>query len=349
MDMETSSDPTYLLPDYSKLSDSQFTQKLLKSTSTVMNQDDLSFILNQKEIFVMIRQLTQLFNKFNYSKLQYEQWSYYLSLGLTEGIWNGRVSKKMAVANSMCYTYGRSTTLIKQQLKKYKQQFEKNQEAIYEHMKQVPSIINMEIINNIINDLVSEDQHQLHAELERRKIMLRLEAEEHRLIENFYGLKPKQTEISSAKVIWKAIHEQQNIINEMTLFKKWHELHDQESSYTPQGVQLPTINHIFTVLSFQRQTFTAEEIAQQTFKKVEEFAKHYSVIANMEQTKLQSTKLNHRNSALLEQIIHVINERENNLITRLAYELEEKINRLLSHTPIKQTHAQHNTETHLIM
>ncbi|CAF5014335.1 unnamed protein product, partial [Rotaria sp. Silwood1] len=91
--METSSDPTYLLPDYSKLSDSQFTQVLLTSAPTIMNKDKLIELLNQKHIFVFIRQLTQLINKLNCSKLQHEQWSYYSNLGLTEGIWNGRVSK----------------------------------------------------------------------------------------------------------------------------------------------------------------------------------------------------------------------------------------------------------------
>ncbi|CAF3973860.1 unnamed protein product [Rotaria sordida] len=41
IDMETSSDPTLLLPDYLKLSDSKFTQMLLTSTSNIMNQDEL--------------------------------------------------------------------------------------------------------------------------------------------------------------------------------------------------------------------------------------------------------------------------------------------------------------------
>ncbi|CAF1426732.1 unnamed protein product [Rotaria sordida] len=41
MFLYNSSDPTLLLPDYLKLSDSKFTQMLLTSTSNIMNQDEL--------------------------------------------------------------------------------------------------------------------------------------------------------------------------------------------------------------------------------------------------------------------------------------------------------------------
>ncbi|CAF1283768.1 unnamed protein product [Rotaria sordida] len=74
--MAFSSDPTLVLPDYSKLSDSKFTQMLLTSMSSTINQDALIELLNQREILLFIRELTQLVNKFNYSQFQHEQWSY---------------------------------------------------------------------------------------------------------------------------------------------------------------------------------------------------------------------------------------------------------------------------------
>jgi len=76
---------------------------------------------------------------------------------------------------------------------------EKAQEAIHEHMKKAPLIINMENMTHMINNLIKNDQYQLRLELERRKTMLLLDAEEHRLIENFYELKPRQTEVSTLK------------------------------------------------------------------------------------------------------------------------------------------------------
>ncbi|CAF1071627.1 unnamed protein product [Rotaria sp. Silwood1] len=244
--MATNSDPRLLLPDYSILSDSKFTQMLLTSTSNTINQDALIELLSQREILIFIRQLTQLVNKLNYSQLQYEQWSYYYNLGMTESIWSGRVSKKMAEANSLCYTYGRSKKLIKQRREKYKVQCDKNQEAINEYIKQTPVIIDIQNITTMVNNLINKDQYELPLELERRKTMLRLDAEEHKLVEHFYQLKPRQTEISSAKIIWKAIHEQQNVIHEIAIFKKWLEVHTQASSFSLQHIQLPNIYHIFT-------------------------------------------------------------------------------------------------------
>ncbi|CAF4700177.1 unnamed protein product, partial [Rotaria sp. Silwood2] len=167
---------------------------LLTSTSNNINTDELIELLNQKEILLFIRQLTQLINKLNYSQLQNEQWAYYHNLGITESIWTGRVSKKMAEANSMCYTYGRSKVLIKQRLEKYKLQCQKVQDTINEHTKHIPTIIDMTIITNMINNLIHKDQYQLRLELDRRKTMLRLDAEEHKLVDHFYNLKPRQTE-----------------------------------------------------------------------------------------------------------------------------------------------------------
>ncbi|CAF2845112.1 unnamed protein product [Rotaria sp. Silwood2] len=240
-DMETSFDPTYLLPDYSKLSDSQFTQTLLTSTSTIINQDNLIEVLNKKDIPIFIRQLTQLLNKLNYSQLQHEQWSYYYNLGMTE------------------------------------------------------------------------DQYQLRLELDKRKKMLRLDAEEHRLIENFYALKPRQTERKSAKIIWKAIHEQQNIIDEIAIFKKWLEVHAQASSYTLQDVQLSKINHIFISLCFQGATSSTEHVAEQTIAKAEQMGQYYSKIINNEKNKLLSTRSYHKNIQQSDEIINIISQREHNM------------------------------------
>ncbi|CAF3824497.1 unnamed protein product [Rotaria sp. Silwood1] len=216
----------------------------------------------------------------------------------------------MADANSMCYTYGRSKHLIKQRLDKHKLQYEKAQQALDEHMKNTPSIMDMDNIINMIHNLIEKDQYQLRLELERRKTMLRLDALEHRLIETFYELKPRQTEIKSAKLIWKAMNEQQNIIDEIAIFKKWLEVHTQASSYTLQDVQLPKINHIFISLSFQRPTSSAEHVAEQTIANAEQIVQYYNKIINNEKNKLQCTRSHHKNIQQLDQIIKIISQRE---------------------------------------
>ncbi|CAF4769722.1 unnamed protein product, partial [Rotaria sp. Silwood2] len=161
-------------------------------------------------------------------------------------------------------------------------QCEEAQEAIHEYMKKASLFIDMEYMINIINNLIKKDQHQLGLEIERRKTMLRLDAEEHRLFENFCELKLRQTEINSAKIIWKAKNEQQNIMDEIVIFKKWLEVHAQESSYSLQSIQLPNIYHTFISLSFQEQASSAEHIAEQTITKAKEIVQHRTKIATIE-------------------------------------------------------------------
>ncbi|CAF4771192.1 unnamed protein product, partial [Rotaria sp. Silwood2] len=320
-DLATNSDPTVLLQDYSRISDSKFQEILVKSIVNTMNQDELIELLNQKDRFIFIRHLTELVNKLKYAELQHEQWSYYQNLGMTKGIWNGRVSKKVADANSMCHTYGRSKTLIKQRVQTYKLQCEKIQAAMNEHMKHAPVNMNLQNMTTIINNLIQNDQYELQLELNRRKTMLQLDAEEHKLVEHFYRMKPRQTEIKSAKVIFKAINEQQNIIHEIAIFKKWLQLHIQEPSYTLQDVQLSKIYHIFISFSFQYQISAAEHLAEQTILKAEELVESYSKIINNEKNKLQCTRPQHKNAQQLDQIINIINQREQNLKQRRDSEL----------------------------
>jgi hypothetical protein len=117
---------------------------------------------------------------------------------MTENIWTGRVSKNMAIVNSMCYTYGRSKVLIEQRHKKYKKNVQQIQIDIDEHMKQMPppiSTVDMDKLMTILIDLVHKDQYELRMELERRRDILKYDAKDHQLVHDFYQLKPRQTEV----------------------------------------------------------------------------------------------------------------------------------------------------------
>ncbi|CAF0738975.1 unnamed protein product [Rotaria sordida] len=101
LDITTNTDPTLLLTDYLTISNIKFKEILLTFASEDINKDTLTELLNKKDIFLFIHQLTQLVNILNYSKLQNEQWSYYYHLDMTEGIRNGCVSKKMTIENTI--------------------------------------------------------------------------------------------------------------------------------------------------------------------------------------------------------------------------------------------------------
>ncbi len=47
----------------------------------------------------------------------------------------------------------------------------------------------------IANDFVDQDQYQLRVEFERRKHILQYDAKDHRLVETFYQLQPRQIEV----------------------------------------------------------------------------------------------------------------------------------------------------------
>ena len=193
--IESNIDPTLFLSDYTAMSNMSFKEMLLSIILSDMDKDSWNKVLDTEESLIFIRQLTQLINNLNYYKLQDEQWTYYYNLGINESIWSGRVSKNMAMVNSMPYTYGRSKILIEQRHQKYKKNLQKIQMEIDEQMKQIPSFIDPNQLFVIITGLVHEDQYELRTELERRRGMLRYDAKDHQLVHTFYNLKPRQTEV----------------------------------------------------------------------------------------------------------------------------------------------------------
>jgi hypothetical protein len=193
LDTEPNTDPTLFLTDYSMISNMTFKQMLLTIPNT--HTDTWVQSLNNEEILTLTRQFASLINKLNYLKLQNEQWTYYYHLGMTEGIWNGRVSKTMAIANSMCHTYGRSKFLIEQRRQKYKQQLEQIKCQLNEYMKHTPTVPDANRIMTIVHDLIHNDQYQLRTELERRRHVLKFDATDHQLVQDFYRLNPRQTEV----------------------------------------------------------------------------------------------------------------------------------------------------------
>jgi hypothetical protein len=199
LDTTLNSDPTLLLYSYSTISNVKFQEILLKSASNVTGTNELVELLsNNQDVFLYIRQLTQLMNQLFYFQLQKDQWTCYNDLGIAQGIWHGRVSKKMATLNSMCYTYGRSKVLIKQRKQKYEKQFQQIQNELDEFVKKAPPQLHVDnnTIINIINNLIYKDQYQLRIELERRRIMLHFDAKEHQLVNDFYKSKPRKSEVS---------------------------------------------------------------------------------------------------------------------------------------------------------
>ena len=191
----SNTDLTLLLIDYSIMSKIAFKEMLI---ATADNTNINSFVesLDNEETWTFTRQLTQLINQLNYLKLQDEQWAYYYQLGMNEGIWTGRVSKRMARDHSMCHSYGRSKHIVEQRRRKFQQQLQHYRDDIDKHMKQQPiPEWNTAMVINMIAGLVDKNHYPLRVELGRRREILRYDAQDHRCIQAFYDLGPSQTEV----------------------------------------------------------------------------------------------------------------------------------------------------------
>ena len=191
-----SQDPTLYLCDFATISNLAFKEMFFKMMDVQENTSTFEVFQNE-ETLTYLRLATQFSNQLNYTKLQLEQWNYYYNLGTTEKIWTGRVSKKKAQMNSMPYTYGRSKTLIEQRRKKYKQQLDVIQQQMTQYLEQKVNM-NMEMnqILEILNNFIEKDQSRLRIELKRRRIILKLDAQEHQLVQAFYNLNPRKSEVS---------------------------------------------------------------------------------------------------------------------------------------------------------
>ena len=193
---QCSQDPTIYLRDFATMSNLAFKEMLLKKMDIQENTSIFELFQNE-ETLTYLRLATQFINQLNYIKLQLEQWNYYYHLGTNEKIWTGRVSKKKAQMNSMPYTYGRSKKLIEQRRKKYQQQLDLIQQEMTHYLEQKVNI-NMEInqILPILDGFIEKDQCRLRIELERRRVLLKLDAQEHQLVQAFYHLNPRKSEVS---------------------------------------------------------------------------------------------------------------------------------------------------------
>ena len=211
LSMASNLDPTLLLSDYSTISNETFKEILVNTIGTREtiddNQNSLMSLCDHEDILTYLRQWTHLKNQAYYFKLQDEQWSYYHHLGVTENIWTGRVAKQIALENYICYTYGRKKHVIEQRLKKYKASFDQIHQELNQYTKHCPALlINPDRIMTLIEDFLYKDQYRLRIELERRRTMLKLDAQDHQLLQYFYQLKPRKSEVCTL-LIYAYAHE----------------------------------------------------------------------------------------------------------------------------------------------
>nr|ACD54684.1 unknown [Adineta vaga] len=341
----SNADPTLFLTDYTKLSNEDFKALLLTAIISDTEGHFFSKLLDIDEIFALVRPLTQLVNTPNYLQVQNDQWNYFYELGITEHIWSGRVSKNMALVNSMSYTYGRSRVLVEQRRNRYKKNLEKIQTDVVEHMKQIPAFIDSNQLMTIIKNIVHQDQYELRMELQRRRSILKFHAKDHELVQNFYKLRPTQTEIHSAKLIWKAIDDEYKLRHEIALFKNWLLTSPKSSTLslcTFQNLGLAKIIDIFTHVMFDKHyllptvhsTTSIEahsinqfinDIIQETIYHAEAFCEVCIQKVNDEKQKLLKNQEKFTKPPIVDTIVIAIENRQINMIQCGQFNLEQTL------------------------
>lgn len=200
-------DPTQFLVDYSTMLNIDFIQILLSAYPQSEHQRSvLNQYLDTGANVTFIRQFVHLINRLNYFTLQAEQWTYYYQLGLTEGIWSGHVSKRMGKLNSMPYTYGRRKGFIEKRQRYYQEQRQEITDRLQYHRQQAPLYMDTNQLVSMLKDFVKHDQYRLCVELQRRRYVLKFDAKDHQLVQEFYQLKPRLSEVCQTSSHLQDIH-----------------------------------------------------------------------------------------------------------------------------------------------
>ncbi|CAF1298282.1 unnamed protein product [Rotaria magnacalcarata] len=120
--------------------------------------------------------------------------------------------------------------------------------------------------------------------------MLQFDAREHHLVQEFYQLKPRQTEIQKAKFIWKATTDEQAMRYEIALFNTYLSKQTLPESTTSQNILFPQINQLLTQTIFQNQNISTNEITKQALAKAEQLAITYESLAYNQISELEKTR-----------------------------------------------------------
>jgi hypothetical protein len=144
-------------------------------------------------------------------------------------------------------------------------------------------------------------------------------------------------------VIWKAIHDEQEIRYEIAMFQKWLSIQSVTTSYAYPDLQLTNITQILTQLIFKQPHISnnnffmannnsmnpvAPPLFEQTLIKAEAIAQGFVQKATEAKGRLWQTRSNHKNIPLFDQVFTLIITREQNMIQRAQYNINQQLLRL---------------------
>ncbi|CAF4115356.1 unnamed protein product [Adineta steineri] len=328
--------------DCKNISDDIFIQML---STAFHNTDKLNLLINQEEQILFIRQYTNLIDRLYCLQLQQSQWNYYHHIGITQNIWTGRMAKHLAEKNSICHAYGRSKTFIAQRQKQIEkhlqqaqyavQQFE--QEIIIKMVQHGDYLFEMKVLFSIIEKFVQEKQRSVQYDYEYKREMLILDATDHQLVNEFFKIEPKKSQIISARRIWQATQKQMIVEEDIALLEYRltstqlqsasnlieNMINDIDARLKQSHQTAEQINEIKKLQDLkhdiiQQAVFTSRQMANDLTKIIEKEKKKFTLQNRFIQSTAQWQKL----------VLDTIDKRQQHMIKRVNFIIKHKLIKL---------------------
>ncbi|CAF4921507.1 unnamed protein product [Rotaria sp. Silwood1] len=191
----------------------------------------------------------------------------------------------------------------------------------------------------ILNSLLDKHQHELRSEFERRQKMLEIDAQDHQLVEQFYQIKLRKTEIQLAKLLWKATQDEQQLRYEIVKFQQWLSKDAADTCQcTFQDWQLSAINSILIEQLVDRKWITLgnditdshtkivdtfiSDLMQQIIRTAEATANQYVERIKVYNNTILSNKTTFKKPPTVHNLLKAIEARQQNMIHRVQLNMK---------------------------
>ncbi|CAF1358957.1 unnamed protein product [Rotaria sp. Silwood1] len=221
---------------YCNMSNVEFKERLFKVTS--QDQRRQTFVKQWLEIDMtlleFIRKYTCIIAHVYCLKMELDSYKSYIDRTQSEYLWLSQLRKMRMKEDNIDENFSETQKYIRYQLRITEQSLSKaitklinciqNQEAI-----SGSSVMDMTLLKAYIITFVRQDYRELHDDVEQKKRLLLLKANDVRLVKEFFDLKPNSIQISLARSIWRATIREEETKNgkEYEMSERWnHDLNE---------------------------------------------------------------------------------------------------------------------------
>ena len=183
--------------------------------------------LDTDEKLRSVRQLTNVVNTLNYVKLQRQLWQDYDQVETTKELCTSQITKANAKAHNTCPSFGRPLKVIQQRRKTIDNQLKRTENELYQQLLRLPEwtdkaqpSISSDALSATILACVEKGQQRLCTAFKHKQVMLKLDVDDHRLINAFYALQPTDEQIRLAKLIWQGTADQCKAEGDLVILRK---------------------------------------------------------------------------------------------------------------------------------